>query len=237
MQYALSMNRSEVEEFLQSTIEDGRLSRAEKTVLRSIVATQAVASHERDWIRSRAFQIAQAFTRTNPSSPFDWLEDVAGILVTAERPSPANTRLPVAEALFSPGDQCRNRICDLLREAVESVDICVFTITDNIISDSIIDTHARGVNVRVISDNDKAQDKGSDLQRMKRMGVGVAFDHTADHMHHKFAVFDGRVLVSGSYNWTRSAADRNEENIIVTDDRRLVERFAGKFESLWRSFT
>ncbi len=231
------MNRPGVEKFLQTSIHDGRLSRAEKTVLRSIVATEALASHERDWIRNRAFQVAQASAGESPSSPFDWLEDVVGILVSAERPSLGNSRLPVAEAHFSPGDKCRNRIRDLLREAQETVDICVFTITDNSISDSIIDTHARGVNVRVISDNDKAQDKGSDLQRLKRMGVGVAFDHTADHMHNKFAVFDGRILVSGSYNWTRSAADRNEENIIVTDDQRLVERFAGKFESLWREFT
>ena len=89
--------------------------------------------------------------------------------------------------------------------------ICVFTITDDRITDNIIDAHGRGVQVRVISDNDKAHDRGSDLSRLRRHGLPVAFDKTPDHMHHKFAVFDSKLLVSGSYNWTRSAADRNEE--------------------------
>ena len=124
----------------------------------------------------------------------------------------------------------------MLREAKTSIDICVFTITDDRVTDCIVDAHARGVQVRVISDNDKAHDPGSDLHRMRRADLQVAFDRTPDHMHHKFAVFDNRLLVSGSYNWTRSASDRNEENIIVTSDERLVQKFARRFESLWKEF-
>jgi phosphatidylserine/phosphatidylglycerophosphate/cardiolipin synthase-like enzyme len=55
-------------------------------------------------------------------------------------------------------------------------------------------------------------------------------------MHHKFAIFDQRLLVTGSYNWTRSAAERNRENLAVTDDRRLVAAFREEFERLWRDF-
>ena len=71
---------------------------------------------------------------------------------------------------------------------------------------------------------------------MKRAELPVAFDRTPDHMHHKFAVFDNRILVSGSYNWTRSASDRNEENIIVTSDERLVQKFTRRFDALWKEF-
>jgi cardiolipin hydrolase len=55
-------------------------------------------------------------------------------------------------------------------------------------------------------------------------------------MHHKFAIFDRTYLVTGSYNWTRSAASYNEENIVVSDDRRLVSAFSGTFEKLWEKF-
>ncbi len=53
-------------------------------------------------------------------------------------------------------------------------------------------------------------------------------------MHHKFALFDGRRLVTGSYNWTRSAAEFNEENFIVTGDSQLTSAFARTFEDLWK---
>ena len=42
--------------------------------------------------------------------------------------------------------------------------------------------------------------------------------------------------MTGSYNWTRSAAEHNRENLAVTDDRRLVAAFSEEFERLWTEF-
>ena len=53
-------------------------------------------------------------------------------------------------------------------------------------------------------------------------------------MHHKFAVADNDLLLTGSYNWTRSAATENDENIIVTNNRKLVNSFQSKFDELWK---
>ena len=55
-------------------------------------------------------------------------------------------------------------------------------------------------------------------------------------MHHKFALFDRRLLVTGSYNWTRGAAEGNYENIVVIDHRRLVEQYCEEFDRLWELF-
>ncbi|MGE3822383.1 MAG: phospholipase D-like domain-containing protein [Isosphaeraceae bacterium] len=52
-------------------------------------------------------------------------------------------------------------------------------------------------------------------------------------MHHKFAVFDEKIALTGSYNWTRGAARDNEENLIVSTDPRLVGPFVRAFEALW----
>jgi phosphatidylserine/phosphatidylglycerophosphate/cardiolipin synthase-like enzyme len=52
-------------------------------------------------------------------------------------------------------------------------------------------------------------------------------------MHHKFAIFDGELLLNGSYNWTRSAAEHNQENFTVTNDPAVVRRFAEAFARMW----
>jgi phosphatidylserine/phosphatidylglycerophosphate/cardiolipin synthase-like enzyme len=55
-------------------------------------------------------------------------------------------------------------------------------------------------------------------------------------MHHKFAIFDEEILLTGSYNWTRGASNNNQENLILSNDRRLLKAFRGEFERLWKLF-
>jgi cardiolipin hydrolase len=91
------------------------------------------------------------------------------------------------------------------------------------------------VQVRIITDNDKAADLGSDADRFHEAGIQLRVDHTSYHMHHKFAIFDSELLLNGSYNWTRSAAEHNEENFILTGQKTLIAAFQNQFETLWAS--
>lgn len=95
----------------------------------------------------------------------------------------------------------------------------------------------RRLRVRVLTDDSKVQDLGSDVEELDRSGISVAVDHGPQHMHHKFAIFDSRWLATGSFNWTRSATINNHENLIVTDDPRLADAFQGEFDKLWERYT
>ena len=54
-------------------------------------------------------------------------------------------------------------------------------------------------------------------------------------MHHKFAVLDGGTLLTGSYNWTRGAAEKNYENLVLLEEPSLVAEFLGQFEKIWEN--
>ena len=102
----------------------------------------------------------------------------------------------------------------------------------------VLATHARGVKVRIITDDEKSHDLGSDVDRLRAAGIPCKMDvGNAAHMHHKFALFDARRLMNGSFNWTRSASEQNEENLIVTADPVLVAAFTERFEWLWQRTT
>ena len=64
----------------------------------------------------------------------------------------------------------------------------------------------------------------------------LRIDDSPYHMHHKFALFDGRLLLNGSFNWTRSASTSNEENLLVIDHPQLVSSYAREFDELWARF-
>ena len=134
---------------------------------------------------------------------------------------------------FSPGPDCRMAIEQAMETALDELLICVFTISDDRLSDAIQRAHRNGLTVRVLSDNDKMHDRGNLLERLADSGVNVRIDRSPEHMHHKFMVVDGRTVLTGSYNWTRSAETRNEENLVVLDDPVLAGRFAEEFERIW----
>ena len=75
------------------------------------------------------------------------------------------------------------------------------------------------------------------MDSLERVGIPVRLDRTAAHMHHKFLIVDNALLLTGSYNWTKSAAQSNHENVLVTNDARFVCSFIETFEALWTSFS
>ncbi len=215
------------EVILQRSLDNGHLSRNEQQALKAIIG-EVDATHL-PALRSRVFAVAR---ERGEELHLGVLLDQVETLLKLLQPPPAP--LPVAEALFSPGEDCRRRLVGLFEAAGRTVDVCVFTITDDAISRAIYDAHRRGVAIRILTDDDKSEDLGSDVVDLDRAGVAVRVDRTPAHMHHKFAIFDGKVLASGSYNWTRSAASENEENVIVTDHPHLVRAFQAEFDQLWQ---
>ncbi len=182
--------------------------------------------------RNHAFKLAREELSRSPNlAILDWLEETVKVL---QRSGPGSKAASHSEAYFSPQDPCVARIVRLFESARKTVDICVFTITDDRIKNAIIAAHRRKVSIRIISDNDKSDDLGSDIDQLDRLGVAVRVDRSEYHMHHKYAVFDQHRLLTGSYNWTRSAAEYNEENFVVTSDAVLVKSFRDSFEGLWQ---
>jgi len=134
---------------------------------------------------------------------------------------------------FSPEMDCVELIQDFLKSAQSTIDICVYTISDDRISELLMGLHRAGRNIRIITDDQKKDDAGSDIRRLHKKGVPVKEDLSQSFMHHKFAIIDKTALMTGSYNWTRGAADRNYENLIYTENLELVNPFVAEFERLW----
>lgn len=229
------MDFAELDRTLRESVADLTLDAQEKFELRELGA-RLPADRVR-YLRNRAFDMARELMLAQPShtpqtlDSLRWLEQVVKTLDAVAEP-PAL----VSSAFFAPGDACLRKLRELCRSAKRQVDVCVYTISDDRLSEEILACHKRGVEVRVISDNDKRFDEGSDVAWLIELGVPLRVDDSPFHMHHKFALFDGRVLANGSFNWTRSATTSNEENLVVTDDANLVRSFSGHFEMLWDKF-
>lgn len=218
----------EILDELEASIADEYFSRSEKKSIRSLVKDYKPSEHDLSVLRSKVFDMAnERINSENYSFMMQWVEDACKALIVT---------VPVEkdEVYFSPGKACRAAILNQIRSAVRSLDICVFTISDDFIADALVQAHKKHLRVRIITDNDKSEDKGSDIDRFHEEGLPVKIDDTRHHMHHKFMVVDDKVALTGSYNWTRSAAKFNHENLLLTRESAVVKAFKKEFEDLWK---
>jgi len=125
------------------------------------------------------------------------------------------------------------RFINYLGSGMKTLDICIFTVSNDKIADTIMDEHKDGVQVRVITDNDTKLNKGSDVFKFVQAGIPVREDKDDGHMHNKFAIIDGKLLINGSFNWTYQATSKNFENVMVTNNASLVAQFQEYFDNLW----
>ena len=211
-----------------------RLSRSESKAFRDATNELKDDTQSLAFLRNTAFRIAESHITDHPKLVLRWLERVDKIIDNTRRP---HTSAPHLEptVCFSPGDTCFQLIKQTLNAARIAIDICVFTITDDRVTELLINRHKRGIPIRLISDDDKSLDDGSDIRRLKRAGIPTRIDLTSNHMHHKFAVIDHKHLLTGSYNWTRGAT-RNHENLLLLHDRPIIKQYEITFKQLWNQF-
>ncbi len=222
------MDTEAIEQIFQDSFVDEQMSRSERKAIRAVLEESCASENDRRCCRNMAFDFMQKQLSAHDSMLcFRWLRETVR-LIDQTREQNVEQR-----AYFSPGEACRDAIVDVLCKSRTSVDICVFTITDDRITRHIVDAIERGVQVRIISDNEKVEDRGNDVRFLQEQGAVVCTDATRHHMHHKFAVIDGRVLINGSFNWTRSASDYNQENIVISNATSLIQQFQNEFDRLW----
>ncbi|KAJ2303761.1 hypothetical protein IWW55_002760 [Coemansia sp. RSA 2706] len=139
---------------------------------------------------------------------------------------------------FFPSEESFQALVQFLGSAHTSLDICVFNITDNGVADAIIAAKRRGVDVRIITDDEQLQCRGSDVERLQR-DHDIPFKTDNDpskFMHAKFAVIDRRAVWCGSYNWTVAGRRQNNEAVICTNDLDAARAFSAEFDKLWSQF-
>lgn len=154
----------------------------------------------------------------------------------------------IAHALFCPDDDSRGMLLDLISCEKKELLVAAFLVTDEVIARALIEAHKRGVHVVVVTDQLCCQEVRGKAQLLHTNGIEVLVycgkcttvaskSNRSDIMHNKFIVFDSNflgksILWTGSFNFTHSARLRNQENILIVNDMKIVERYRKQFSVL-----
>jgi phosphatidylserine/phosphatidylglycerophosphate/cardiolipin synthase-like enzyme len=141
--------------------------------------------------------------------------------------------LAKTEVYFSLYDNLQKAIIKNINQAEAFINIAMYIFTDKEIALPLAKARERGVKVRLYLDKDQVDYQYSQSRFLVQRGIKTRISTNNYIMHNKFAIIDNRLLLTGSYNWTFSANNRNDENLMVIDDPEIIEIFQNQFINLW----
>lgn len=150
----------------------------------------------------------------------------------------------VVQACFSPQGKCSAYILREIDQAKKELLVAVYAFTNDELANALVQAKKRGVAVQVVidrdfdvrTDNSKGKFFESNKIPLRRVAGTKAksLERDAGLMHQKFAVIDRKTLFTGSYNWTHSAENSNDENLLLFRDAGpLAEEYRQAFLRLW----
>ena len=154
--------------------------------------------------------------------------------------TPAMGKPPVA-VYFSPNGGAEKALVQALDQAQHSIQAAVYSFTSRTVAKALLRAGKRGIKVSLILDGNDESEYSKGFYVAKR-GISVRYARGLRRkgkrisyglMHDKFAVIDGHLVVTGSYNWTVAAERWNYENLLVIDSVSLASRYAQEFQKIW----
>lgn len=109
----------------------------------------------------------------------------------------------------------------------------IYSFTSNDIAEALIQAHRKGIDVKIVMDDQQASIRGSEYERLVGAGIPTRLDNRAGLMHHKVAIIDGVIVLTGSYNYTAAAENDNDENLILIRDEKVAKMYLEEFLRVW----
>jgi len=192
-------------------------------------------------VRLQSAELAADYTREFEEM---FVQDAYGALSEPDTPFP---RVMVGDTLvevyFSPDEGVlsdhliSNRLVELIDDAQQSVYLLAFSFTSDPIAAALLRQHQASLDVRGVVESSQVNASGAETAWLQQAGVDLRLDGNPDTMHHKVLIIDGEILVLGSYNFTRSAEEQNDENLLVLHSATLAGEFLIEFEEIYHNGT
>ncbi len=142
--------------------------------------------------------------------------------------------------MFSPNSGIETALIAAIEDSVKTIEIAMFSFFSKPIAEALLRAKERGVAVRIVMDKSQTGTSkldewfawhGFDLRLLR--GPDNTRDPRYQKMHNKFAIFDGKVLSSGSFNYSTRAETLSFENVNFFDEADEIARFAMSFEQMF----
>ncbi len=137
------------------------------------------------------------------------------------------------ENYFAPEDGVGAKIAEKLEKATSSVYFMAFSFTDDRMGKALRERAREGVLVRGVFETTGSQTKYSEFGALLKAGIDVRQDGNPYLMHHKVFIIDEKIVITGSFNFSASADESNDENVVIIEDPTIAKAFLTEFQRVY----
>ncbi len=137
-------------------------------------------------------------------------------------------------AYFSPDDDVERIIIKRIKKAKKSIRFMAFSFTSDGIGEAMIEKSRQGVSVSGVFEKRGAKSREGEYTKMRLEGLPVRLDANGGAMHHKVIIIDEERVITGSYNFSKNASRRNDENVLMIDSKDIAAQYLKEFDRIYR---
>ena len=126
---------------------------------------------------------------------------------------------------FSPNAGATDAICREIARARTEILVQAYSFTSAPIAQALLAAHKRGVKVAVILDKSQKTQKYSSATFLTNASIPTYIDARHAIAHNKIILIDREVVITGSFNFTKAAEEKNAENLLVIRSAELAKLY------------
>ena len=135
---------------------------------------------------------------------------------------------------FSPRGGCTDAIINAIEQAKTEILVQAYSFTSAPIAKALVNAYKKGINVQVILDKSQRSEKYTSATFLTNAGIPTYIDDRHAIAHNKIMVIDKETVITGSFNFTKAAEEKNAENLLIITSKELakvyIENWKNHFE-------
>jgi phosphatidylserine/phosphatidylglycerophosphate/cardiolipin synthase-like enzyme len=136
-----------------------------------------------------------------------------------------------AQIYFSPKGGCTEAIVKEIGNAKSEIYVQAYSFTSAPIAKALVDAHKRGIKVEAILDKSQKKEKYTSATFLNNAGIPTYIDSKHAIAHNKIMIIDWGIVITGSFNFTKAAEEKNAENLLIIKSKEVAQSYIENWEN------
>jgi len=132
---------------------------------------------------------------------------------------------PPLQVYFSPNGGCTDATIKEIDNAKSEILVQAYSFTSTAIAKALLNAHKRGVNVEAVLDKSQRKEKYTSATFLANSRIPTFIDSVHAIAHNKIMIIDGQTVITGSFNFTKAAEEKNAENLLIIKSPELAKLY------------